>query len=114
MTIHTDRVIYDLLQERARQDKKWGEQNHPNGTGGHLAFKLAEWAKSECDEANDEDRQTWKLILQEEVYEAFAESDPDKLRAELVQVIAVATAWVEYLDRQSLTTESEVVISHGA
>jgi hypothetical protein len=37
-------------------------------------------------------------VLDEEVWEAFAESDPAKLRAELVQVAAVAFRWIEALD----------------
>lgn len=37
----------------------------------------------------------------EEVLEAFAEADPDRLRAELVQVAAVATKWIQALDRRS-------------
>jgi hypothetical protein len=42
---------------------------------------------------------TWAHILTEEFYEALAEADPEKLREELVQVAAVAVAWVECLDR---------------
>ncbi|MEY9934267.1 hypothetical protein ABH926_008932 [Catenulispora sp. GP43] len=37
-------------------------------------------------------------MLLEEVYEALAEVDPAALRAELVQVAAVAAAWVEDID----------------
>jgi hypothetical protein len=36
----------------------------------------------------------------EEVREAMAESDPAKLRVELVQVAAVSVAWIEALDRR--------------
>ena len=42
---------------------------------------------------------TWLHILREEVFEAFAEDDPAKLRAELIQVAAVAVQWVEAIDR---------------
>ena len=38
------------------------------------------------------------------VGEAFAESDPDKLRTELIQVAAVAVAWIESIDRNSEAT----------
>jgi len=41
---------------------------------------------------------TWEMILLEEVWEALAETDPVKLRAELIQVAAVAVAWVEDID----------------
>lgn len=43
----------------------------------------------------------WRTILAEEVYEAFAETDPARLRHELVQVAAVAAAWVEDIDSRS-------------
>lgn len=100
MSINTDRVIYDLLKERAAQDRQWGEQNHPSGTGSHLDGKLAKWAREQTQEAAYDGSLTWKHILREEVYEVFAEQMPDLLRNELIQVIAVATAWVEMLDRQ--------------
>lgn len=45
-------------------------------------------------------RGTWRDILAEEFNEALAESDPDRLRAELVQVAAVAVNWVEAIDRR--------------
>jgi hypothetical protein len=42
---------------------------------------------------------TWADILEEEIAEALAESDPVKLRAELVQSGAVIVAWIEAIDR---------------
>ena len=44
---------------------------------------------------------TWVLIAVEEVCEAFAETDPAKLRTELIQAAAVLTAWVEAIDRRA-------------
>jgi hypothetical protein len=43
---------------------------------------------------------TWRDILLEEVYEAFAETDSDRLREELIQVAAVALSWVDAIDRR--------------
>lgn len=43
---------------------------------------------------------TWWHILREEVFEAAAESDPDKLRAELVQVAAVAVKAIVTLEHR--------------
>lgn len=31
-------VLDDLMTERDRQNIKWGEQNHPDGTGGHIPY----------------------------------------------------------------------------
>jgi NTP pyrophosphatase (non-canonical NTP hydrolase) len=72
------RVLADVGIERMRQDEKWGVQ-------GHMADR-------------------WNTILGEEVGEvskAINECDTKaNLRAELIQVAAVASAWVEHLDRQ--------------
>ncbi len=43
----------------------------------------------------------WWLILREEVFEAAAEDDPAELRAELVQVAAVALKMIDALDATS-------------
>lgn len=43
---------------------------------------------------------TWLLIALEEALEAFSETDPVKLRAELVQLGAVVVAWIEAIDRR--------------
>jgi len=69
-------IVGEIVVERARQDVKWGSQRaHP----GLL----------------------WNAILNEEVGEcarALLERDYDGLREELIQVAAVAVAWVESLD----------------
>lgn len=112
------KVLREIAEERARQDAKWGEQNHPNGTGEHTtpvaeivrgkgnaivnyhyALGLAYQAKTATDQHAKEGTVTYADILLEEVFEALAESDPAALRAELVQVAAVAVAWVEKIDR---------------
>lgn len=111
-------VLGDVDSERLRQHAKWGEQNHPDGTGPHItpvaeiargkgnaivnrhyAFGLALQAKSATDRAAAEGRVTYRDILFEEVFEAIAEDDPAKLEAELIQVAAVACAWVEKIRR---------------
>ncbi len=93
-------VLEEVFQERAKQTYKWGVQNYPNGTGGDQDVDLAERYTASCDIARENGMGTWKHVLREEVYEAFAEADPAKLRAELIQVAAVAVAWVEAIDRR--------------
>ena len=84
-------VYRDIVEERRRQDAKWGEQNH--------------------------DPFCWLTVLMEEVGEAaqaalamrFDDEAPGDApaygaaayRAELVQVAAVALAMVECLDRNT-------------
>jgi hypothetical protein len=96
-------VLSDIEDERARQDAKWGEQNHPDGTGmfPRADRRAADDARRECQMLAAGGMCTWRAILAEEVAEAFAETDPDKLRAELVQVATVAVQWVETLDRRA-------------
>lgn len=93
-------VVDDVLRERHAQDVKWGVQSHPDGTGPQYAGH-AEGARTECDREHRAGHGTWRHILMEEVWEAMAEDDPQRLRAELVQVAAVATAWVEAIDRRA-------------
>ena len=107
----TDDVLTEVAAERARQDTRWGEQNHPDGTGIHEAtvclgsivrpgFTPAEGAKRANHDAVARCRLTWALILLEEVCEALEERDPARLREELLQVAAVAVNWVEAIDRR--------------
>lgn len=103
-------IVREIADERVRQDAKWGEQNHPNGTGPGLVWAytgpaayVADTAKSECKRLSAEGIVTFADILLEEVAEALAEADPPKLRAELIQVAAVAAQWVEKIDRDEAT-----------
>ena len=78
----TGRVLADVLDERAIQDAKWGEQNHATG----------EW---------------FKILLEElgEAAEADLTADWEQYRRKLISVAAVAVAAVEGFDRQ---TEQEL------
>lgn len=108
----TTEVLWEVLNERDEQHHKWGEQNHPDGTGpdvresaasamGAPTFGvLADAARLYTEHAAEYGRLTWADILREEFREALAESDPERLRSELVQVAAVAVAWVEAIDRR--------------
>jgi hypothetical protein len=95
----TAKTLADVRDERHRQNDKWGEQNHPDGT--HEARAIAaDFHRCECQEAARCGLVTWRHILMEEVAEAFAETDAAKLREELIQVAAVAVSWVEAIDRR--------------
>ena len=80
------RAMDAVLAERGRQDAKWGVQDH------HPAI--------------------WLAILSEEVGEAARAileggETRDGLRDELVQVAAVAVAWIECMDRAALAETPE-------
>ena len=81
-------------------DDKWGEQNHPDGTGSEVDKRMALGMRFACQRAFAGPDGTWRDVLIEEVYEAFAESDPAKLREELRQVAAVAVNWIQAIDRR--------------
>lgn len=95
-------VLSDIADERARQDEKWGIQDwefiRPEVFP--VMERLAPAAKAECDKFAKLGTISWFDILIEEVYEAFAETDPDKQIAELVQVAAVASAAIESIERR--------------
>lgn len=118
-------VMREILAERERQDAKWGEQNHLDGTGPNsqplrgisdlyvvaakeqftgeeYADELSVVARQECKSRGKLPTlpDTWTAILLEEVFEALAESELDALRTELIQVAAVALQWVEAIDRR--------------
>jgi len=98
--------------EREAQDARWGEQNHPDGTGLLGDDLSAQSARHTCQYAASKDAVTWRDILWEEVAEAFAEQDDAKLRTELVQVAAVAQAWAEAIDRRIADTPPPCTCLH--
>lgn len=100
---NTINVLAEIMDERADQDRKWGEQNHPlhdpqSPTGlallGHSYAQLEEIMK-----ARFEAERSGAVILLEEVFEALAARDVSDARAELIQVAAVAVMIVEGIDR---------------
>ena len=104
------KVLLEVADERVRQTAKWGQQDHPNGTGPSklpMPYGSGSWTaavaalhlKLTTESASQAGLCTWLHILREEVFEAFAEKDAAKLRAELIQVAAVAVQWVEAIDR---------------
>lgn len=93
-------ALNDVLAERRRQHEKWGEQNLPDGYSSFSDRVRAAQARDACNRAASEHTVTWRHVLMEEVAETLAESDPDLLRAELVQVAAVALQWIEAIDRR--------------
>lgn len=101
--VRRDNVLNDVDVERNKQDDKWGEQHHPDGTYGQS--QGAVWASSffrdKCDAAAKDGTLTWRHILLEEIYEALAESSPERLREELVQSAAVLVGWIEDIDSRS-------------
>jgi hypothetical protein len=103
-------VAIDVLDERRRQDQKWGIQNHPDVSEPDDPDYVAMVVESSMDRAEhwkaenarrvEQGNLSWDGILLEEVYEALAETDPERKAEELIQVAAVAQVWVECIDRR--------------
>lgn len=109
-------ILAEVAEERARQDAKWGEQNHPNVcpilavAAGPERFAeeyeipTADRAKFICDSAFKAGRPAWAPVAVEELAEAveqFALGNVKEGRAELVQAAAVLVAWIECIDRKN-------------
>ena len=111
----THRILQDVRAERSRQDKKFPDQALPflsnlgEGSYGeaHMrtscADRAAHWQSVNDNRSSGTYPESfaWDGILLEEVYEALAEADPIKRRAELVQVAAVAVRIIEQIDREA-------------
>jgi hypothetical protein len=103
MAKNLEPIFNEIIQERIRQDEKWGEENYPVKPPHYLInWKWeAEQAKKLCDTCQREGSQTWYTILWEEFCEVFAEDTPERQREELVQVASLAVKIIEYLDRKT-------------
>lgn len=101
-------VLNEVAEERARQRAAWGEQHHPDGTSRSSFIDKAESARRACKRAAAKGAVTWMHILREEFWEAMAETEPDRLRYELLQTIAVGVAWIEDLDSRAAAAQAAV------
>jgi NTP pyrophosphatase (non-canonical NTP hydrolase) len=90
--LNPDAWLPAVLAERVRQEQKWG-----GGPG-------------DCSHPDTPDQQRLTVLVEEvgEVARAILQDQPDELRAELVQVAAVAAAWLEGLHAQASATPKEV------
>lgn len=111
-TANLTREEEEVRAELARQDAKFGPQNHLNGTGpervwvytGPAAY-VADCARATTNDLIAAGGVTWSDILLEEIAEAFAEDDPERLEAELLQVEAVARQWRLAIRRRLAASE---------
>lgn len=103
----TSRVLDDVRVHRIEQRRRYGLNEHtPDGTGGAWlgpytadpAEVIEAKLRGDYLDHAEEAPVTWVHLLREEMAEAFAATDPAALRAELVQVAALAVSWCERLD----------------
>ncbi len=104
MVTEADTTLVDVLAEvaarRENLDHKWRAlRNEQDGTGEHMV-KMARLAREGCDEAFNTGRGSWCHVLAEDFAWAMAQAGHGGLRSELINVAAVAVAWIEDLDRR--------------
>ncbi|MER8083814.1 hypothetical protein ABTZ57_01295 [Streptomyces sp. NPDC094048] len=87
--------------ERQAQLAKWGDQHHRNGSSTSTNVRLCTDLAQAMRQVNaDPAELSWTTIMLEEAYEVGAETDPAKIRAELIQLAAVCAAWIADIDSQ--------------
>lgn len=110
-------ILESVIEERDRAMGIFGVQSHPDGTGLNGAAKiLADAAREETERAAKDGTLTWRHILMEEVREAFAETDLDRLDTELCQVQQVCLVWREHIARRKALAEGrriEIAVAPG-
>jgi hypothetical protein len=103
LTANLWRIFGELETERALQDAEFGTQHLEDGirwVGDEPAMRAA---RKTCEFDTAHGTLTWRVVLWEEVREAFAALSEADLRNELIQVAAVAVAWIEDIDRRNLS-----------
>jgi hypothetical protein len=107
--ISTARVLRDIADEVVRAEAKFPGQHLPTGTPPNAerigltkatdqARRTADMYRRVCQTKTANGTLTWWDVLAEEFYEAGAEHDPARLRAELIQVAAMALRMVRDID----------------
>lgn len=107
------RIFMDVAAERGRQILKWGDQTHPcvpwevpgmnpdqARVDKFIAERMEHAAREDCEREFKAGEGTWAAIAREEMAEAIAAPTRAKRREELVQTMAVLTAWLEDIDRK--------------
>ncbi|MEO3978819.1 hypothetical protein [Streptomyces sp. CAU 1734] len=100
----------DIDRERQRYHAVWGDEHldrHADGTSNDPTSRvMRESARVLCDLAAEHGNLTWARILEVEHSAVLAETDPVRLRTELVKLGAVVAAWAYDLDRRTATEQT--------
>ncbi|WP_036072678.1 MazG-like family protein [Leptospira noguchii] len=82
-----EKIIQEILEEREKQDEKWGEQNH----------KPIEWCAILVEEVGEVSKAALETYFKYKGKDSYSE-----YRRELIQVSAVAMVMIECLDRNQI------------
>lgn len=81
-------ILHQVKEERERQILKWGQQDHSD----------PEWTAILTEEVGESAQETLNVVRAKTPVQL--ESSVRRLRSELIQVAAVAVAWIEAIDRR--------------
>lgn len=114
--VRTINVLEKVFEERNRQVQRYGHNDDKtDGTGpgvqwlGNMMDRNADYPTAEeiekifredYEASGGDNEVTWMELVREEVAEAFAESDPDRLEEELIQVAALCVSWIETIQKR--------------
>jgi len=110
--IEAIRTLEKVFEERVRQVARYGHNDElADGTGPEVmwcpwgapltALDLERVFRADYEAYELENGEpTWMHLVREELAEAFAESNPDRLEEELIQVAALCVSWVETLQKR--------------
>ncbi|GAA4626981.1 hypothetical protein GCM10023196_037410 [Actinoallomurus vinaceus] len=96
-------IELEIRAERARLADQYG-QDLPDGTCSYPhQQRVAMLTSKDRARAAASGELTWHQILRTELAAASAETDPAKLRTEVIHLAAAALAWAEAIDRREIT-----------
>jgi len=102
MTHSLDSILSEVAAEHDRAIALYPDSvSLPDGTGAGMYHHQLAIARLAYDRAKREGRLTHAHILEEEFLEAMCETDSAKLRAELVQLAAMAIKQIADIDRRA-------------
>lgn len=113
--IDTLQVLEEVFEERKRQVARYGHNDDKaDGTGPGVrwmahtdvnldlrtATEIEAAFRAEYDRNGGDEGATWMHLVREELAESFAEDDPDRLEAELLQLAGLAVSWIESIRKR--------------
>lgn len=107
-TLSADEIV---AIKRERSLRKFGEQNHRDGTvASPWGLLQCQAATRGCESATAAGNVTWFDILNEEFTEAACEVDEERLVGELADVASVAVLWIEAIQRRRAARSEDAFV----
>ena len=118
--ITMQKILQEIVNERLKQNQKWGEQNHPSlhplapqdnpadicekWLGIPIEGRIKRWV----DDQAKNNLSNWSAIALGEFVECVVAPNDYERRSELVQLAAVIVQWIECLDRNNRCIAPEI------